>query len=133
MNITVFGASGGIGGHVVAVAAQRGHHVRAVYRTAPQSPPPGHAEVLVSPDIFDPAFAAEAIRGAGLVSFGAPFLANPDLVRRYRESLPLNVPDPLHLLHPRRDRLQRLLYYRGGSGRRRIRGRRAHAGVSRSG
>ena len=31
---------------------------------------------------------------ADLVSFGAPFLANPDLVRRYRENLPLNVPDP---------------------------------------
>ena len=31
---------------------------------------------------------------ADLVSFGAPFLANPDLVRRYREGLPLNVADP---------------------------------------
>jgi N-ethylmaleimide reductase len=29
-----------------------------------------------------------------LVSFGVPFLANPDLVRRYRERLPLNEADP---------------------------------------
>jgi N-ethylmaleimide reductase len=31
---------------------------------------------------------------ADLVAFGIPFLANPDLVRRYRESLPLNAADP---------------------------------------
>ncbi len=30
---------------------------------------------------------------ADLVAFGAPFLANPDLVRRYREDLPLNTVD----------------------------------------
>jgi len=30
---------------------------------------------------------------ADLVAFGMPFLANPDLVRRYRENLPLNTPD----------------------------------------
>jgi N-ethylmaleimide reductase len=29
-----------------------------------------------------------------LVAFGVPFLANPDLVRRYREGLPLNAADP---------------------------------------
>ena len=29
-----------------------------------------------------------------LVAFGTPFLANPDLVRRYREKLPLNEADP---------------------------------------
>src|SRR6516225_11735474 len=67
MNITVFGASGGIGTHVVSLAAQRGHQVRAVYRTAPRTPPSGHAEVLVAADIFDPAFAATAIRGADVV------------------------------------------------------------------
>jgi N-ethylmaleimide reductase len=32
--------------------------------------------------------------GADLVSFGIPFLANPDLVRRYQENLPLNEADP---------------------------------------
>ncbi len=29
-----------------------------------------------------------------MVAFGTPFLANPDLVRRYRENLSLNEPDP---------------------------------------
>lgn len=31
---------------------------------------------------------------ADLIAFGIPFLANPDLVRRYRENLPLNPADP---------------------------------------
>lgn len=31
---------------------------------------------------------------ADLIAFGIPFLANPDLVRRYREGLPLNEADP---------------------------------------
>ncbi|NLS20619.1 alkene reductase [Rhizobium sp. P40RR-XXII] len=31
---------------------------------------------------------------ADLVAFGLPFLANPDLVRRYRQGLPLNTADP---------------------------------------
>jgi N-ethylmaleimide reductase len=31
---------------------------------------------------------------ADLVAFGRPFIANPDLPRRLRERLPLNVADP---------------------------------------
>jgi N-ethylmaleimide reductase len=31
---------------------------------------------------------------ADLIAFGTPFLANPDLVRRYRDDLPLNAADP---------------------------------------
>ncbi|MDT8382775.1 MAG: alkene reductase [Gammaproteobacteria bacterium] len=44
---------------------------------------------------YDQARAEQAIRqgDADLVSFGVPFLANPDLVRRFREGLPLNEPD----------------------------------------
>lgn len=38
--------------------------------------------------------AAIASGTADLVAFGKPFLANPDLVRRYRENLPLNTADP---------------------------------------
>ena len=56
MNITVFGASGGIGGHVVALAVQRGHSVRAVYRQRRPPRRPAGAEILIAPDIFDPAF-----------------------------------------------------------------------------
>jgi uncharacterized protein YbjT (DUF2867 family) len=67
MQFTVFGASGGVGAHVVALAAQRGHRVRAVYRTTPQPTPPQRVEVLLAPDILDPAVAAAAIRGADVV------------------------------------------------------------------
>ena len=75
MHISVFGASGGIGGYVVELAAEHGHDVRAVYRAAPRVPPAGPAETLVAPDIFDPAFAAEAVRGADVVvsAVGANF------------------------------------------------------------
>lgn len=53
MHITVFGASGGIGSHLVTLAAQRGHQVRAIYRSPPRTPLPAQAEVLITPDIFD--------------------------------------------------------------------------------
>ena len=45
---------------------------------------------------YDLTRAQAALRGgaADLIAFGAPFLANPDLVRRYRDSLPLNAADP---------------------------------------
>jgi N-ethylmaleimide reductase len=43
---------------------------------------------------YDGALAAAAIeRGADLVAFGKPYIANPDLVRRLREGAPLNTPD----------------------------------------
>jgi N-ethylmaleimide reductase len=37
---------------------------------------------------------AIASGAADLVSFGAPFIANPDLVERFALSAPLNRPDP---------------------------------------
>lgn len=45
---------------------------------------------------YDRESAQEAINGgaAELVSFGVPYVANPDLVRRFREGAPLNDPDP---------------------------------------
>lgn len=45
---------------------------------------------------YDLARAQSVLRegAADLVAFGVPFLANPDLVRRYRDGLPLNVADP---------------------------------------
>lgn len=67
MNITVFGASGGIGSRVVTLAAQRGHHVLAVYREAPTVPPPDTAEMVIAPDVLDRSFAAGAVRGADTV------------------------------------------------------------------
>lgn len=45
---------------------------------------------------FDKARANAAINAgqADLVSFGVPYIANPDLVARYRQDAPLNTPDP---------------------------------------
>ncbi|MNU09618.1 N-ethylmaleimide reductase [compost metagenome] len=38
--------------------------------------------------------AGQAVQdGADLVAFGKAYIANPDLVRRLRESAPLNTPD----------------------------------------
>ena len=44
---------------------------------------------------YDKALAEAAVAEgrADLVAFGKPFIANPDLVRRFREGLPLNTPD----------------------------------------
>jgi len=43
---------------------------------------------------YDRALAEAAVeRGADLVAFGKPYIANPDLVRRLREGAPLNTPD----------------------------------------
>lgn len=45
---------------------------------------------------YDKARAIAALRGddADLVAFGAAFIANPDLVNRFRHDWPLNAPDP---------------------------------------
>jgi putative NADH-flavin reductase len=92
MNITVFGASGGIGTHVVALAAERGHQVRAIYRTTPQNPPPALAEILISQDIFDPAFAARATRGADVVVTAV----GPNFATRHNPRTTMTSPPDLH-------------------------------------
>jgi uncharacterized protein YbjT (DUF2867 family) len=92
MNITVFGASGGIGAHVVDLATRRGHQVRAVYRATPQVPPAGQAEILVSPDIFDPGFVARVIRGADLVVTAL----GPDFAKRHNPRTTMISPPDLH-------------------------------------
>jgi uncharacterized protein YbjT (DUF2867 family) len=92
MNITVFGASGGVGTHVVALAAHRGHQVRAIYRTAPQTPPPERAEALVAADIFDPAFANTAIRGADVVVTAV----GPNFATRHNPRTTMTSPRDLH-------------------------------------
>jgi hypothetical protein len=92
MNITVFGASGGIGTHVVSLAGQRGHRVRAVYRTTPQPPPPGQAEILIGPDIFDTAFAAKAVSGADVVVSAV----GPNFASRHNARTAMTSPPDLH-------------------------------------
>ncbi|HEX9357750.1 MAG TPA: NAD(P)H-binding protein [Streptosporangiaceae bacterium] len=92
MNLTIFGASGGIGTHVVSLAAQRGHQVRAIYRATPHNPPPGQAEILVAADIFDPAFAARAIRGADVVVSAV----GPNFATRHNPRTTMTSPPDLH-------------------------------------
>jgi NAD(P)-dependent dehydrogenase (short-subunit alcohol dehydrogenase family) len=92
MNITVFGASGGIGGHVVELAAQRGHDVRAVYRATPTASPPGQAEILIVPDVFDLTFAADAVRGADVVVAAV----GPNFASRHNPRTAMTSPPDLH-------------------------------------
>src|SRR6266576_3059865 len=92
MNITVFGASGGIGTHLVDLATRRGHQVRAVYRTTPHVPPAGQAEILISQDIFDPGFAAQAIGGADVVVTAL----GPDFAKRHNPRTTMISPADLH-------------------------------------
>jgi uncharacterized protein YbjT (DUF2867 family) len=92
MNITIFGASGGIGSHVVTLAAERGHQVRAIYRTTPHNPPPGQAEILISEDILNPAFAAKAIRGADAVVTAV----GPNFAARHNPRTAMTSPPDLH-------------------------------------
>ena len=93
MHLTVFGASGGIGTHVVALAVQRGHHVRAIYRTTPHDPPPSQAQVLIPPDIFDPGFAARAVRDADVVVTAV----GPNFATRHNPRTAMAPPPDLHL------------------------------------
>ena len=92
MNITVFGASGGIGTHLVNLAAQRGHQVRAIYRTTPHNSPPGKAEILINADIFDPGFAVTAIRGADVVITAV----GPNFATRHNPRTTMTSPPDLH-------------------------------------
>lgn len=91
MNITIFGASGGIGSHLVGLATERGHRVRAVYRTPPSAPLPHQAEILVG-DIFDRDFATEAIRGADVVVS----VVGPSFVTRHNPRTVMTSPPDLH-------------------------------------
>jgi nucleoside-diphosphate-sugar epimerase len=92
VNITIFGASGGIGTHLAALAAQRGYQVRAVYRTAPHYPPPGQPEILIGPDIFDRGFVAEAIRDADVVAA----VVGPNFATRHNPRTQMTSPPDLH-------------------------------------
>ncbi|HXS64062.1 MAG TPA: NAD(P)H-binding protein [Streptosporangiaceae bacterium] len=92
MNITVFGASGGIGSQVVDLAAERGHQVRAIYRSAPAEPPPSEAEVLVATDIFDADLAAKAIDGADVVVTAV----GPNFATRHNPRSAMTSPADLH-------------------------------------
>jgi NAD(P)H-binding len=91
VNITVFGASGGIGSHIIALATQRGHHVRAVYRQAPAASPAG-AETIIAPDVFDPGFAQLAVKGADAVVS----VVGPNFTTRHNPRTAMTSPPGLH-------------------------------------
>jgi len=92
MNITVFGASGGIGSQVVSMGAERGHQVRAVYRSTPSDPPPAQAEILIAPDIFDTDFVTRAVEGADVVVTAL----GPNFATRHNPRSALTSPADLH-------------------------------------
>lgn len=67
VNVIVFGASGNVGGHLVRLAAERGHRVTAVVRReTPYEPPRGVA--LVRGDVLDGAFVAGVVPGHDAVT-----------------------------------------------------------------
>ena len=65
-------------------------------RHATEALRPFFAGPIITNGGYDKESAKVAIDGelAELVSFGVPFVANPDLVRRFEEDAPLNEPDP---------------------------------------
>jgi putative NADH-flavin reductase len=69
MKLTVFGASGAIGGHVVRQALDAGHKVTAVVRASSAFDVPG-LEVVRVPDLTDPAALTPALDGADAVISG---------------------------------------------------------------
>src|SRR5579859_3172177 len=92
MHITVFGASGGIGRHVVALAADRGHDVRAVYRTPPPDPLPARVQALTAPDIFQSVLAVQAVGGADVVVSAV----GPNFTTRHNPRTAMTSPPDLH-------------------------------------
>ena len=92
MNITVFGASGAIGTQFIDLAPERGHAIRAVYRTRPPVSPGGQVEVLVNPDIFNPDFVTQAIRGADVVVTAL----GPNFARHHNALTKMISPPDLH-------------------------------------
>lgn len=67
MRITVIGASRGIGRKVVDYALRRGHHVRAVARSADRMDIASEAFEAVAGDATDPELLARAVEGADAV------------------------------------------------------------------
>ena len=67
MKVVVFGASGGVGNHVVQQALQKGYAVRGVYRSSSTSRLEPNLEVAYVSDFFDRQPLAEVIAGADAV------------------------------------------------------------------
>ena len=82
------GATGGARDHQQGTLPFNYDALRTAYRQA------GGTGAWMVNNGYDNALASHALAdGADLVAFGRPFIANPDLTRRLRESAPLNTPD----------------------------------------
>ncbi|HEV7980861.1 NAD(P)-binding oxidoreductase [Amycolatopsis sp.] len=83
MKITVFGATGGIGGHVVRQALEAGQQVTAVVRDPARLDVRHERLDVVTADVMDPAAIADAVKGrdAVITSLGARDL-KPSTVAR---------------------------------------------------
>jgi N-ethylmaleimide reductase len=80
--------------HVIEAAPGNPAFNSAGPRTLPSIARTFHGPLLVNDGYTAKTAEATLVRGeADLVSFGSPFLANPDLVERFRAGLPLNAPD----------------------------------------
>jgi len=80
MDIALVGATGNIGGKILAEALSRGHRVTALVRRVDRLP--GHDRLTPRPaDVFDKAGLAEALRGHDAVVSAVPFRASdPDIL-----------------------------------------------------
>ncbi len=68
MKLTVFGATGRTGGHVVRLALAAGHHVTAVVRDPGRLPVPPHSQLdVVRADVMDPDAIVPAVLGRDAV------------------------------------------------------------------
>jgi putative NADH-flavin reductase len=67
MKTVIFGASGGVGSHLVRQALGKGHAVRGVYRSSSIPPSAPNLEVVYVADFFDPRALAKAIDSADAV------------------------------------------------------------------
>jgi putative NADH-flavin reductase len=67
MKVVVFGASGGVGNHVVQQALEKGYAVRGVYRSSSTPSLEPNLEVAYVSDFFDRQALAEVIAGADAV------------------------------------------------------------------
>lgn len=80
MKLTIFGATGGIGGHIVRQALEAGHTVTAVVRDPARLTVPAHSalHVVAVPDLADPGALEPAVLGADAVLSGVGPRARKD-------------------------------------------------------
>ena len=80
--------------HVIEAGPGNATFNSAAPRTLPSIARAFHGPLIVNDGYTAETAEATLVQGeADLVSFGSPFLANPDLVERFRAGLPLNAPD----------------------------------------